>query len=153
MRSLLINHSYLGVGDLFAPWRRLDQLLHPYRHVHNTPYLGRDFQVRWTERAERALQAGTSPLLVEMQLYFSCMVKKRVLFHQAAEPSADDAITINPSLKVVLRSVEAQWCDPEEFARNYPARRTFDNPAIKKVAPRRLDIDYRQGQWQGEFQL
>ncbi|MFP3874173.1 MAG: hypothetical protein ACLFV1_06925 [Thiohalophilus sp.] len=38
MRSLLINHSYLGTGDLFAPSRWLEKLLHRPRHIAHGQY-------------------------------------------------------------------------------------------------------------------
>ena len=81
MSGLIRNYSYFGAGDFFSPGRLLDRLFHPYRYAHTCSYQGKLLLVRMTNRAQRALDTLETPLLVEMQLYFSCVVKKRVLFH------------------------------------------------------------------------
>lgn len=153
MRNLLVNHSYLGTGDLLAPRQWLDRLAHPYRHQRRCRYRGKALTVRWTERARRALAARQTPLLVEMQLYFSCMVKKRVLFHSPHELHGSDVVTVNEHLQVTMRSVQADRCDPVEFARHYPGSRVLEAPAARQMRPSRLDIDFTDGQWRGVFEI
>ncbi len=147
------NHSYFSSGDLFLPERWLDKLLHPYRHAHTCHYQGKPLLIRWTRRAQHALELQETPLLVEMQLYFSCMIKKRVLFHSLHETDKNGIFAINDNLAVIMRAVQASSCDPEEFARHYPAQRVLETPAAKAMHARQLDIDYRRGQWQGDFSI
>jgi hypothetical protein len=45
---------------------------------------GREVAVEWTPRAERAMQARSVPLIVELELYFSCLVKKFVHVRESA---------------------------------------------------------------------
>lgn len=149
--ELIKNHSYFSTGDLFSPERWLDKLLHPYRHTHTCNYQGKPLLVRWTERAQQTLESLESPLLVEMQLYFSCMIKKRVLFHSLHDSAVSDTIIVNNNLAIIMRAVQASSCDPVEFARHYPARRVLETPAAKSMQARQLDIDCRHGQWHGEF--
>lgn len=153
MRSLLINHSYLGTGDLFAPSRWVEKLLHPHRHATQCQYRGKDLTVRWTRRVQRQLQQMQEPLLVEMQLYFSCMVKKRVLFHQGDFQSDSDIIPVTSQLSITVRTVQSDQCDPVEFTRHYPGKRKLDTPGAKKMCPRELTIDFKQGQWIGDFSI
>ncbi|MBI1425662.1 MAG: hypothetical protein GC149_19715 [Gammaproteobacteria bacterium] len=150
-QGLIKNYSYFGAGDLFAPGRWLDNLLHPYRHTQTCNYQGKPLLIRWTQRAQQALEGRDIPLLVEMQLYFSCMVKKRVLFHSLHDIEEVDTLTINDNLAIIMRAVQASSCDPEEFARHYPAQRILETPAAKSMQARQLDIDCRHGQWQGAF--
>jgi hypothetical protein len=151
MQRLLRNHSYFGTGDVFAPGRLLDKLLHPYRHSRQCLYQGKPFTLRWTHRADQAMQALHQPMLIEMQLYFSCVIKKRVLFHQDRKDFDGEPLGVYEHLAIVMRSVQSDRCDPVEFARNYPASRVLDAPATKHMRARQLDIDFRQGQWHGEF--
>lgn len=43
---------------------------------------GRSVSVEWTKAAARELTRRTQPLVVELELYFSCLVKKFVHFHE-----------------------------------------------------------------------
>jgi hypothetical protein len=55
----------------------IDRWLHAYCHHRNVTLNGKKLRVDWTERAERALSVRYHPVIAEMQLYFSCVVKKR----------------------------------------------------------------------------
>jgi hypothetical protein len=83
-----------------------------------------------------------------MQLYFSCVVKKRVVFHDQAD---FETLAVNDRLQIAFRSIKSAKCDPLEFARNYPAGGVLDSPAAAKMIPSWLGLDFRQGQWQAEF--
>ena len=43
---------------------------------------GRDVLIEWTRAAAAELARRPRPLIVEVELYFSCLVKKYVLFHE-----------------------------------------------------------------------
>ena len=150
MAKRFCNRSYFGSGVLFTPGRWFERLLHPYRHSQKCDYQGKALLIRWTARAQRAMQARETPLLAEMPLYFSCVVKKRVLF-QSADMADVHALSVTPQLRVVMHRVEADRCDPVAFAQNYPARRELDSPAATHMRARQLDIDFRDGQWRGTF--
>lgn len=83
-----------------------------------------------------------------MQLYFSCVVKKRVLFHEEGEIKGEP---VSNRLHIDFRAVEALACDPVTFTNNYPERRQLTSAAAVKMHPSRLFLDYRHGQWQGNF--
>ena len=140
-------------ASLFAfasPLQKLHRFLHPYSYTTDIKLDDKQFTVKWTERAQLALRQRLDPLTVEMQLYFSCLVKKRVLFHDKVP---DGAHAINDHLAMVFRATQATSCDPVEFARHYPIERQFENPAISKVKPSLLLLDYVDGSWQGEFSV
>lgn len=102
------------------------------------------------------LEQRQTPLLVEMQLYFSCVVKKRVLFHAHDTgdiEQTDEIVRVNDKLHVVFRAVQASSCDPVEFARHYPVKQEFRTRPALKMYPSRLKLDYPQDGWLGEFSI
>lgn len=145
-----IHAGYFEIPTFKTLRRAIDRRCHPFRHHASVPLYGHPMEIRWTDRAERALAARDIPLIAEMQLYFSCVVKKRVLFHDQIELPATP---VDGRLSVLFRPVESISCDPDEFARNFPVKRTFESPAAKKLRPSALQIDYRNGSWMGEFFL
>jgi hypothetical protein len=81
MSILNLQASYFAIDN---PLRLLDRWFNRFRHQKSVVINQRNVEVRWTDRAEKKLQLGSRPLIVELQLYFSCVVKKRVVFHQQA---------------------------------------------------------------------
>lgn len=147
---MIIHGSYFALSPALNPLYLVDRWRNPKRHQHVVNLRGHPLAVRWTERAHRALGRRRSPLMVEMQLYFSCVIKKRVLFHDQPDVNATP---VNDKLVVVFRPVESTSCDPIEFARHYPVRREFDSRAARKMHPRWLTFDYTNGSFFGEFGL
>ncbi len=143
-----MKQSYFAFGDPLA-W--LDRKLHPYRHQALTELNGHEIAVSWTRRADQAMSLRDTPLRAEMQLYFSCVVKKRVLFHDADDGL--DFTPVNTQLAIAFRPVEASSCDPVAFAANHPERREMSATGAAKMRAKRLFVDFRQGQWLGEFEV
>jgi hypothetical protein len=142
-----LRGSYFAIGNplnIFLGW------LHPYRYCETVSLNGHELEVSWTRRADKSLQQRSHSLLVEMQLYFSCVVQKRVLFHNEDD---NDYVVVNKRLRVCFHPVEAEACDPELFASQHPARRVLNSRSATRMHPRQLLIDYRKGQWRGEFSI
>ena len=113
--------------------------------------LGKKVRVEWSEAAEKALSGLTTPLLVEMELLFSCLIRKAVRFRQGAQP--DNFVFVTPQLKVRFRPVMTKACRISDLG---GAETPVTDFPIKKPAafvPKYLFIDYRHGQWGGEFQI
>jgi len=144
---LNLRSSYFAIA---SPVQCLDRLLNPSHFSETIRFRDRHLIVEWTQRAQRALTRREHPLLVEMQLYFSCVVKKRVLFHDAA---GTNSVTVNDKLSVSFQPVESQSCDPEEFAKNFPVKRQFDTAAAANMGPKKLLLDYKRGRWIGEYRI
>jgi hypothetical protein len=147
-----LKQTYFALGDL-SPLRRIERWLNPYRPLAVIRVRERDLAINATHRAEKALAKHTTPLIVEMQLYFSCVVKKRVLFHSEKGTTDGGMVIVNDRLAILFRLVEALSCDPKEFAADYPERRQLTPAASAKIYPSRLLLDYRQGQWRGDFTI
>jgi len=139
--------SYFAIA---SPIQYLDRLFNPSHFSETIRFRDHDLIVEWTQRAQRALARRKQPLLVEMQLYFSCVIKKRVLFHDTA---GTDSVAVNDRLSVAFHPVESQSCDPEEFARNFPVKRQFDTTAAANMRPKKLLVDFKHGNWTGEYRI
>jgi len=142
------NHSLFSISPLLNPFYFLDRLINPYNMNDTILLKEKPLEIKWTKRAQQQLTERSKPLIVEMQLYFSCVVKKRVLFSNDVEFATT---SVNNTFQVAFHPVQAASCDPIEFAKNFPAEREFDSISAQKMHPRKLNIDYKQSTWQGEF--
>ena len=145
MDSLNLPGSYFGLDN---PLRWFERRRHGMRHRQRVRVGDRWLELRWTKRAERALMRRDTPLIVELQLLFSCVVKKRVLFHETAGFAR---VRATPRLDLAFRPVASAACDPLAFARDYPVGREIDDTRAARMTPRWAEIDCRDGCWQGSF--
>ena len=150
MSNILFNASYFAIPNpatIIARW------FNPYAYSSIVSVRGKPLTVVWTNRAHQELQLRDTALLVEMQLYFSCVIKKRVLFHDNTFNELSDVVKVNNELSVLFRPVEAASCDPIEFVKNYPERRELKSIAANNMSASQLKIDYDNEQWVGEFSV
>lgn len=112
--------------------------------------LGKKVLVEWSSSADRQLNLLTEPLAVEMELYFSCLIRKAVRFGRDAQ--AAQFSSVSPHLKVGFRPIMTKSCNVKDFEVEPPVE---DFPIVKPEAfvPKRLKIDYKSGKWSGDFFL
>jgi len=145
--SLLnLQASYFAIGN---PLRWLERQCNPFRHRASVPICRREIELRWTSRADAELHRHEVALIVELQLYFSCVVKKRVLFHRL--PVEFDTVRVNDRLELAFRPIASAVCDPREFAANHPHGRDLVVGQAARMVPRVVEIDCRKNSWQGQF--
>lgn len=112
---------------------------------------GRAVQWQMTRAAHIAAAQLTSPVVVEMELYFSCLVRKAVRFRPPTD--ADGMIEeahLSEHLRVRFRPVTTQHCSLPADATEPPLE-TMPVTRPHAFVPRWLKIDYRHGVWCGEF--
>ena len=111
---------------------------------------GRDVAVEWTAAAARELARRQTPLFVELELYFSCLVKKLVHFRDDSQ--GRPTVAASDKLHLYFRPVTAAACSVEVFERlgRRPGKE-IDSKAIRKVAPKQVAITYARGEWRGTF--
>lgn len=97
--------------------------------------------------AEQALAERSTPLLAEMELYFSCLIRKAVRFH---EGDADDSVAISTNLNLRFRPVMTQHCGTD-YEGDEPPLTDFPITQAERYVPHWLTIDYKGGEWHGEF--
>ncbi|TCV85832.1 hypothetical protein [Sulfurirhabdus autotrophica] len=108
--------------------------------------------VEWTARAQRELDRRKRPLYVEMELYFSCMVKKYIHFHE--KPRNKTPVYVNEKFAVYFRPVTSSNCSLE-IAANLGRQPEIElhNKAVTRLVPKRIFIDFKNTQWIGEYWL
>ena len=102
-----------------------------------------------TDAAEHALSRRTTPLFVEVQLIFGCMLAKRVWFR---EEGVAGAVAVTPLLNVWFRpACYAKACSFDAIDNGAVAS---DYPMVaerKRFVPDLVRIDFRGGKWLGDF--
>ena len=113
---------------------------------------GQPVTVEWSRAAARALVERSRPLVLELELLFSCLVKKTVSFSDAVREGRP--VTVTGDLQLCFRAVTATACTMELAERlgRQPVT-AIDTPAAHKLAPRRVWLDRVRGAWQAEFWL
>ena len=105
-------------------------------------------RVYLSEAAKRALSLRDVPLYVELQLYFSCMTRKRVRFHQLEK---GNYTPVSDKLKLMFRTIMTQRCSIHGLDGPPPVT---DFPIVRaeRFVPRWVCIDHddKRG-WQGFF--
>jgi hypothetical protein len=110
---------------------------------------GRELELRLSTSAQRQLAAGGQPLVAEMELYFSCLIRKRVRFPSA--PHADaTCLRAGQHLTVCFRPVMTRAC-AVETVEGSPELEAFPIQRREAFLPKWLVIDWRGGAWSGEF--
>jgi hypothetical protein len=112
--------------------------------------LGKKILVEWSASADKAMHELTTPLMAEMELYFSCLIRKVVRFGAGASMRYSAAVT--PQLSVSFRPVVTKACSVSEVEGEPPVE-DFQIVKPEAFVPKKLYIDYKRGQWLGEFHM
>jgi len=103
------------------------------------------------------------PLIIEIQIYFSCLLGKRLAFYtdheldgawqvEAGQFSTmlDDAQRLTGDIYVRFNTVMTKSCSVSDYAGPPPVT-DFTIANQKPYVPSWLNIDYKNGQWSGEY--
>lgn len=102
--------------------------------------------IRLTHAAQKALALRDRPLVAEMELLFSCLLRKRVHFGDSAEQSTP----VNERLAVRFKPIMTRRCSVAEGGASPPSESfPLENP--RPYVPNWLAIDFRRGKWVGDF--
>ncbi len=137
-----------GYFSIKSPLQILDRWLNPYHHKDSIDIRGKKMDIMYSKRAERALEKRDTSLIAELQLYFTCVVQKRVVFHEKTDL---DTISANPNLEIAYHTVQSNACDPVEFADKHPVKKELNSKGAQSMRPSLFKIDYKNGQWHGDF--
>ena len=113
---------------------------------------GRKVSVEISTAALQALALRTMPVYVELELHFSCLVKKFVHFREDSRGKPTVAVTDN--LLIYFRPVTSTACTFDVAKRlGRQPERDIDSEALHHVAPKRVSIDFINGKWVGSYDL
>lgn len=107
----------------------------------------RPIAITLTSQAEKALAHRQAPLLVEMELYFSCLIRKAVRFY---EIPSEDSVIVNDKLHLCFRPVMTRHCGID-YEGDEPPVTDFPIKHTERYIPHWLKIDNTNGKWSGEF--
>lgn len=137
-----------GYFSIKSPLQIIDRWLNPYHAKDSIDIRGKTMSIMYSKRAEKALAERKTALIAELQLYFTCVVQKRVLFHEHTESKT---IAANSKLKILYHAVQSNACEPVEFAEKHPVKKELTSKAAKSMRPTLFQVDYKNGQWIGDF--
>jgi hypothetical protein len=105
-----------------------------------------------TQAAERQLSRREKPLDVEMELLFSCLIRKRVLFRTSEGGTHYPMANGDERVNICFRPVMTKVCmvsDVDELSdlelEHFPVQR------VEAFMPRWLQLDFHKGHWRGDF--
>lgn len=102
-----------------------------------------------SSNAERLLPYRDQPLFVEMELYFSCLIRKQVSFRKSM--NCDIKTTINDQLTIGFRPVMTEICSVGSCNSEPPPVTDFPIVKAERYIPHWLTLDYNGEEWVGEF--
>ncbi len=120
---------------------------------HSIELLGKSVDVTLSENARNALSRRIKPLAVEMELYFSCLIRKQVRFTDAsvnANETPSLEARLNDRMRIRFRPVMTKVCG-KDYEGDEPPLTDFPITNTKAYIPHWLRIDYRKNTWVGEF--
>jgi hypothetical protein len=124
---------------------------------HSIELLGKSVDVTLSEAARKALSRRTKPLAIEMELYFSCLIRKQVRFSDispnisnSAEPKTPLEARLNDHMRIRFRPVMTKVCG-KDYEGDEPPLTDFPITNTKAYIPHWLRIDYQKDAWVGEF--
>jgi hypothetical protein len=116
---------------------------------HTVTVKGKTLRVALSNAAQQALEQRADALLLEMELYFSCLIRKRV--HVRESIDGVDTIPVSDKLLISFRPVVTETCAMRDVPRDNPPVRDMPIVRPERYFPHWLTLDYRRGKWLAEF--
>jgi len=108
----------------------------------------RSVVINLTSAAKKALLKRELPLFVEMELYFSCLIRKQVLFHDVQRQA--DSVSAGDNLSISFHPVVTNSCMIKEAGKE-PEKSDFEMKRKDCFVPKWLKLDFKKGEWTGEY--
>lgn len=137
----------LSIGEAI-PLRRLASNAHSGSMQLN----GKRVRIDISESGIQALMDRDTPLLVELELYFSCLVRKQIRFSELPDNSATkaDPALVMKGLYASFRAICTAHCRIDETD-GTPLTETLPVKKPNLFVPDWLKLDFRAGRWLGEY--
>jgi hypothetical protein len=113
---------------------------------------GRQVALDVTPGAEVALVTARAPLHIDMELYFSCLIGKRVNFVETPPEHTVGRARLTDRVTVGFRAYATETCQAGD-QRHALESKIIPLDRAERYMPKWLKIDYRDGAWSGEFGL
>jgi hypothetical protein len=116
--------------------------------TYNVDFHGKTVQIELSKSAQNHLAQVQQTLFVEMELYFSCLIRKKVRFNSSR--AQENATPVTEHLAVSFHPVMTRACH-KDYEGDAPPLTEFPIAKPAPYVPRWLKIDYKGGDWWGEF--
>lgn len=115
--------------------------------------MGKQIQVEISKHAERQLNNRKAPLFIEMELYFSCLLRKEIRIREALREKLDEEFTAQLSdiLHISFRPVMTKSCSVSSCEGESPPLSDFPIQKPHSYVPKWLKLDFKKGEWCGDF--
>lgn len=115
--------------------------------------LGKKITLEISDRAKRQLQDRKKPLFVEMELYFSCLLRKEIRIRETLREKLDEefAVQFSDILHVSFRPVMTKSCSVSSCQGEKPPLSDFPIKKPRSYVPKWLKLDFKKGEWCGDF--
>ena len=108
---------------------------------------GKQVVITLTKAAEKALSLRDKILVAEMELYFSCLIRKQVRFKENLD---GDLTNVSENLSVRFRPVMTKSCGTD-YEGDEPPLEDFPIEKPEAFVPHWLNLDFKKNEWIGEF--
>lgn len=108
---------------------------------------GKKVAVSLSNAAIKALSSRDKPLIAEMELYFSCLIRKKVRFRENMD---SEVVNVMDQLSVRFRPVMTKACGID-YEGDEPPLTDFPIKKPESFVPHWLKIDFKKNEWIGEF--
>ena len=108
---------------------------------------GKEVSVSISEAARNRLREVSAPLLFDIELYFSCLIKK--VCHFSEMENDENVSRVIEGLYLRFRATMTSQCSIGDFDR----KRAADFPIVRQAPyiPNWVTLDFAGNQWQGDF--
>ena len=115
--------------------------------------MGKKIQVEISKHAERQLSDRKKPLFVEMELYFSCLLRKEIRIRESVREKLDEDFSVQLSdiLHISFRPVMTKSCSVASCEGKKPPLSDFPIKKTQSYVPKWLKLDFKKGEWCGDF--
>ena len=115
--------------------------------------LGKQIKVEISHKAEKQLSKRQTPLFVEMELYFSCLLRKEIRIRETAREKLGEEFSVefSDSLHLSFRPVMTKSCSISSCDGDKPPLSDFPIKKPQSYIPKWLKLDFKKGEWCGDF--
>ena len=123
----------------------------------NVEMMGKQIQVEISNNAKRQLDNRITPLFIEMELYFSCLLRKQVRVNGNVDNDQHEAldknffVQLSKNLHISFRPVMTKSCSVSSCEGEKPPLSDFPIKKPQSYVPKWLKIDFKKGEWCGHF--
>ena len=115
--------------------------------------LGKPIQFEISKAASKKLIERKQPLFVEMELYFSCLLRKETRIRETERETSlnEFSIRLSDVLHISFRPVMTKSCSVSSCDGDSPPLSDFPIQKPQSYVPKWLKLDYKKGKWCGDF--